>query len=359
MTDVVLLSRYERLGASSRLRSYQYLPALRAHGLGVKVCAMLDDAYLRARHQGSRPLLRVLDAYRRRLRDLIGSRGAPILWVEYEALPWLPFFVERMLIDRRARLLIDYDDAIFHRYDAHANVLVRAMLGRKIDRLMRLADVVVAGNEYLAARARDAGCRRVEVIPTVIDLARYRQKIVVDSKPLIVGWIGSPSTTHYLRELENAFRDVADQRALCIMNVGGEHWTPQGLDVDNVAWSEDGEIDAMLRFDVGVMPLDDNPWSRGKCGLKLIQYMGCGLPTIASPVGANLSIVQEGRTGIFARSNDEWTSAIGRLADDVKLRGEMGRAGFERVREHYSLDVTAPKVVALVVELLQRRASNA
>ena len=177
MADVLLLSRYERLGASSRVRSYQFLDALAAAGVSVEVCPLFDDAYVRARHsEAGVPVANVATAYARRVRDVLTHRDAAAFWIEYEALPWLPYAVERAFIGARGAVVVDYDDAIFHRYDQHPSALVRGLLGRKIDQIMAAADVVVAGNEYLAARAREAGARRVEILPTVIDLAKYRRK---------------------------------------------------------------------------------------------------------------------------------------------------------------------------------------
>jgi glycosyltransferase involved in cell wall biosynthesis len=353
MPDVLLLSRYERLGASSRMRSYQFLPALAAGGVDVDVRPMLDDGYLRARHAGRRAPGNVARAYLRRIHDALTERAAPLVWIEYEALPWLPYALERLLLSGNRPYVLDYDDAIFHRYDLHGSGIVRTLLGRKIDRLMRGAACVIAGNDYLADRARAAGAPRVELLPTVIDLARYRQRTRFDAgAPFVVGWIGSPSTTPYLRSLEPALTELARTRRLRVVNVGGTPWHPASLDVDNRAWSEATEVDEMLRFDAGVMPLDDTPWSRGKCGYKLIQFMGCGLPTVASPVGANADIVVHGVTGFHATSEREWTTALEALAADPPLRQAMGSAGVERVRERYSLDAVAPRLVALMTELV-------
>jgi glycosyltransferase involved in cell wall biosynthesis len=360
MSDVLLLSRYERLGASSRMRSYQFLPALAAAGIDVAVRPMLDDAYLRARHAGRRPAGNVALAYVRRVRDVLANRDAPLVWIEYEALPWLPYALERALLAGGRPFIVDYDDAIFHRYGMHTSALVRGALGGKIDRLMRASACVIAGNDYLARRAREAGASRVETLPTVIDLERYRARTDHATQgPLVVGWIGSPSTTGYLRSVESPLRRLAERRPLRVVNVGGAPWRSAFFEVENRPWSEASEVEEMLRFDVGIMPLDDTPWSRGKCGFKLIQYMGCALPTVASPVGANVDIVEHGVTGFHAANDDQWVEALDSLARDTGLRRAMGLAGRERVRRHYSLAAVAPRLVALVSELLaQARAGR-
>ena len=349
-----MLSRYASLGASSRLRSYQYLDALRAAGIVVEVHPLFDDAYVAARNQGLGipPIASIVNGYLKRLAVMPAARDAHALWIEYELLPWLPFTFERWLYNRKPTI-VDYDDAIFHRYELHRGSPVRLLIGRKIDRIMAAASVVVAGNDYLAERARCAGARRVETIPTVIDLRRYRQKEGArDGEPLSIGWIGSRSTIAHLRGLEPALRATVPETKIRIVNVGGTPWSAPGLEIENVPWSEEGEVAAMIRFDVGVMPLPDEPWNRGKCGYKLIQYMGCALPTIATPVGVNKSIVEHGKTGLLASSADEWRSALQTLASSSELRTSMGRAGYARVRDRYSLEVTAPKLVDLVHSVL-------
>jgi glycosyltransferase involved in cell wall biosynthesis len=356
MADVLLLSRYERLGASSRVRSYQFLDALAAAGISVAVCPLFDDDYVRARHgEAGVPIGNIAAAYARRVRDALTHRDAAVVWLEYELLPWLPYTFERVLLSGDRPLVVDYDDAIFHRYDHHGSGIVRGLLGRKIDRLMRRANVVVAGNDYLAARARAAGARRVEVLPSVIDLTRYRQKDATEARSgFRVGWIGSPSTTPYLRSLEAVFRDLRGAPDLGVVNIGGTPWHPGGIDVENLPWAEDTEVRDMLSFDVGVMPLPDEPWARGKCGFKLIQYMGCALPVVASPVGANAQIVEHGLTGFHATTPAEWSQALRALAGDPQLRARMGAAGFARVRSHYSLEAVAPRLVAIFRDALGR-----
>ena len=356
MSDVLLLSRYDRLGASSRIRSYQFLPALAAQGIEVTVCPLFDDAFLHARHAGRRlAWSHIASMYLGRIKDMLARRRESVLWVEYELLPWLPFAFERVLLAGGRPVVIDYDDAIFHRYDQHGSAIVRRMLGRKIDRLMHRATLVIAGNDYLASRARLAGASRVEIVPSVIDLAGYRQKADDGSAELVVGWIGSPSTVHYLRSLEPALRALAGMLPMRLVNVGGAAWTPSGFPVDNLAWSEATEVERMLQFDVGVMPLADDPWSRGKCGFKLIQYMGCALPVVASPVGANATIVEDGVTGFHATTSDEWTRALATLARSIPLRRAMGRAGFARLKKHYTLDVAAPKLARIFTDIIPGR----
>ena len=197
--------------------------------------------------------------------------------------------------------MIDYYVAAFHRYDMHKSVYIRTTLGKKIDRLMRSAAVVVAGNDYLAGRACEAGAKQLEVVPSVVDLGRYELKDWEENDAILrAGWIGTPQTIKYLLEIEGVIRALADEDISFIL-IGAEV-PPQfaGLPVESKKWSLESEVQAIRELDVGIMPLADLPFERGKCGYKLIQYMACGLPVVASPVGLNHQIVHHGENGFLA-----------------------------------------------------------
>ena len=351
--DILLLSRYERQGASSRVRSYQFLDAFEAAGLRVDVCPLFDDDYVRRRHDpAGPPIAAVMRAYARRLRDLASARGHPVVWVEYEVLPWLPFAAESWLYAHRP-VVVDYDDAIFHRYDSHASASVRRVLGRKIDRIMAAARIVVAGNDYLAERARAAGARQVEILPSVVDPARYSARATFDAGGMVVGWIGSPATTPHLASVAPALASLRDLPGLRVETIGAAPFAVEGVAVSQRPWSEAAEAADIARFDVGIMPLPDDPWSRGKCGYKLIQYMASGLPVVASPVGANRRIVEHGVNGFLAGDLATWSRSLRTLHGDPALRARFGAAGRARVVAHYSRDVVAPRLVALFEALLR------
>jgi glycosyltransferase involved in cell wall biosynthesis len=344
---VLLLSRYGRLGASSRLRFYQYLPGLAAEGIDVAVAPFFSDAYLETFYRGGgKSPAEALAGYGRRIALLPRLRRFDLIWVEGEILPWLPAWVETWM--RRAGMpyVVDYDDALFHRYDRHANPLVRRLLGAKVDRVMRGARAVVAGSDYLAARAVAAGARRVEYLPTSIDLARYPEPRFESGDGFTVGWIGSRTTVQYLRPLYGVLAELAEAHGVRVALVGAGRPEHPGFEYRD--WSEETEVAELRSFDVGIMPLSDTPWARGKCGYKLIQYMGCGKPVIASPVGANLRIVEPGVNGFLAATAAEWKAALLALLRDRSLRERMGSAGRVRVEREYCTGVNAPKLAAVL-----------
>jgi glycosyltransferase involved in cell wall biosynthesis len=353
--NIAALTRYGPLGASSRVRMLQYQQALAAAGLALSVDALLDDAYLRAKYQDGRAgVARVAGAYAGRAWRWRGlAQTADVLWIEKELWPWMPAFAELALVKSRP-FVLDLDDAVFHNYDLHSSAFVRRGWGRKIDRLMAAASLVTAGNSYLAERAERAGARRVDVVPTVIDLERYpapaRQEQRAPGDPLVVVWVGSPATAHYLQALAPVLTRIAARRPLELRVIGGHVHMP-GVAVTEVAWSQAAEASSIAAGDVGIMPLPDSPWERGKCGYKLIQYMACGLPVVGAAVGANRDIVIPGTTGLLVASDTQWEEALCTIADDPSLAAEMGAAGRRRAEAKYSLQAVAPYLIQRFMEL--------
>lgn len=340
------------------MRTWQYLPVLGKSGVHMQVQALFDSNSLIERYRsGGYSLTVLIRCYVRRIVILLQRKRFDLLWIEKEALPWCPYWFERLLLGKTPYVL-DYDDAVFHNYDHHRLKFLSVIFGRKLDKLMAGAALVVCGNSYLAQRAQLAGSPKVVILPTVIDSARYpfplpKQGVGIDGVPRIV-WIGSPSTTRYLEILSDPLRVLAKNFPFVLRVIGGEFRLPD-VQVECFPWSEESE--AMLISDcaIGVMPLVDSPWERGKCGYKLIQYMACGLPVVASPVGANVDIVQSNRNGFLAEGADEWISSLSCLLGDSSLRLKMGIEGRKDVEEKYCLEVTAPKLE----NYLRRAASEA
>jgi glycosyltransferase involved in cell wall biosynthesis len=353
---VLFLTRYGRLGASSRQRCFLYLEVLNEAGISGDVYPFLGDDYVHRLHAGlTADVASILRAYGRRLLLLVQARRYDLLWIEKEALPWLPAWAELALFRMTGtRIIVDYDDAVFHTYDQHRNRVVRTLLGLKIDRVMSAADLVIVGNGYLGLRAKAAGARAIAEIPTVVDLKCYlerRPALACTGEPFTIGWIGSSLTSSYLELLRPALAELASRLPLRIILVGAAEAALSGLPVERVPWSLETEAAELARFDVGLMPLPDRPWERGKCGYKLIQYMASALPVVASPVGINCKIVIPGETGFLAETDADWLSSLSRLYHEPKLRQRMGAAGRQRVGENYSLAVTAPRMADLFQRL--------
>lgn len=353
---VLMFPKYDAAGASSRLRTYQYVAPLSAFGIEAHVCPLLGDSYVADLYARQVSPRRVARSYVRRLDKMFRGGAYDAMWVEKELLPWLPFWFEQIALRRGPPVVVDYDDAIFHRYDQHSMGVVRTVYGSKIDSVMRSADLVTAGNEYLASRASAAGAQRVEWLPTVIDLDRYPSpETSARSGQVVVGWIGSPSTAHYLRQITPALEALKQRRSFRCVAIGARPDQVEGTPFEPVEWSEATEVDLLSGIDIGVMPLADEQWERGKCGYKLIQYMAAGRAVVASPVGVNTSIVEHGINGYLAANTNEWMSSLDRLIAQPELRRAMGVKGREQVESTYSLQAQAPRLAAIFLSL--RRSS--
>lgn len=352
---ILLLSRYTRMGASSRLRTMQYLPILESEGFTVEIAPFFDDSYLQALYSGKAMRGSTWRYMVRRTRQIRVRPQPDLIWLEKEALPWIPWLLESAVLPRGIPIISDFDDAIFHRYDSHPSALIRRLLGEKIDRIMERSRLVTAGNSYLADRARSAGAYQVEIVPTVVDLTHYsvRDDASAD-RPVSVGWIGTPHTwSEYGRDFYNRIKETLSAHNARFRAIGAHlESTSHGL-LDIVPWSEESEVDAVKSFDIGVMPLTDTPWTRGKCGYKLIQYMACGLPVVASPVGVNREIVEHGVNGFLAETDDEWRVAIEALLADESLRARMGALGRKKVEERYSLQMWGPRLAKILKSIVR------
>ena len=345
--SVLVLTRYDRRGGASRVRFLEYQPALEAAGIRTTVQSFFDERYLTDLYAGRGPGLAYLAGrYARRMAQMLSARRYDLVWIEKEALPFLPAFLERLLL-AGVPYALDFDDAWFHRYDLHPRALIRHLLGRKLDRLMAGAALVVAGNEYLAERARQAGARTVTLIPSVVDHRQYPLTDEPDpaAGPLVIGWIGSPSTAVYLKPLAGALAAVCAHGRAIVRLIGSGPVDLPGVPVEILPWREGEDGRQLADIHVGIMPVEDGPWERGKCGYKLIQYMAAGRACIASPVGANRVIVPDGEVGLWASTPEDWQRALDRLLGDADLRRRMGQAGRARVEAGYSLESATPDLI--------------
>nr|WP_240194549.1 glycosyltransferase family 4 protein [Desulfopila inferna] len=313
---------------------------------------LFDDAYLRNLYAGKKSSHRaIFKYYHERAQALCKLKKVDLIILEKEALPYIPFWIENFLMPSCIPYVVDYDDAIFHNYDLSKRFMVRQLLGRKIDRVMAKAAMVVCGNTYLGNRAKKAGARRIEIVPTVVDTSRYSPGRMRDRQVPVIGWIGSPTTQEYIRDIGSVLQRVCSEVGGRLVLVGVQQKFLEELNIihaEIIQWQEATEAEVVAGFDIGIMPLPDGPWERGKCGYKLIQYMACGLPVVASPVGVNSKIIQHGENGFLASTLQEWEWALIQLLFDSKLRRSMGRKGRAMVEEEYALQVQAQRWVQIL-----------
>jgi glycosyltransferase involved in cell wall biosynthesis len=255
---------------------------------------------------------------------------------------------ELTLLRRAARMLIyDLDDAVM--YDGDGSEDRRRQV--RFAAMMRAADLVVCGNQYLADEA-SRETDRVMIVPTCIDTEAYHPQLhKSDPNHITVGWTGSRSTNPYLNEILPILPKLHGRIAVKIISE-----TMHGIDFSIlgqtprtfVPWSPAIEITEAATFDIGVMPVPDNRFTQGKCGFKALQYMALGIPAVCSPVGVNRDIIHDGLDGCLPRTREEWFQTLARLVKDPFLRDTIGHAGRRRVEDAFSLAHHGPRLVQAV-----------
>jgi glycosyltransferase involved in cell wall biosynthesis len=352
---ILFFTKYAPLGASSRYRAYQYIPILKKYGIQCDVSPLFDDHYLIDLY--SKKKYGFFNYFRRlvkRIFTLTQVNKYDLLVIEKELVPFFPPLFEYFLKIFKIKYILDYDDAIFHRYDLNTNSVVQLLLRKKIKKIMSWSDMVITGNQYLTQYALKHA-KNVSEIPTVIDFHRYGKSNNHHGKEFVIGWIGTPITSYYLMNVFPVLEKFTHQFEAKIKLVGFDKDILPELNstpIEIVKWSKETEVEEISTFSVGIMPLDNDPWSYGKCGLKLIQYMACGKPVIASPVGVNTKIVENNINGFLAETPEEWYDSLKILYADKEIRKRMSRTNREKIMKNYSLQATANEYYNLVSSIV-------
>lgn len=328
---------------SQRFRFEQYLNFLHEHGIEAKIYPFLDDKawkVLYANGQTLKKALGILRGFGRRLLLLFKLKG-PVVFIHREASmigpPIFEWIIAKVL---RKKIIYDFDDAIWLPNFSEVNArFQRVKWYRKIFKIFTWADTVTAGNTYLADQAGVYN-KNVKILPTTIDTEHYHNPVLykkqINSK-LRIGWTGTQTTVKYLEFLVPVLTELKNQYAFEFIVISNQ---APDFDIPNcqfLKWQKDTEIEDLLSFDIGVMPLIKDKWSEGKCGFKALQYMALGIPTVLSPIGVNSQIVQNNENGILANSQEEWKNALITLITNKEKRKQLGAAGRQRVIEAYSV----------------------
>src|SRR5262249_46658631 len=338
------------------------MPYLHAPGFDVTLSPLYTPEFFRFVYQPGHYVQKVLGfggLSLKRLTSLYGLSRFDVILLYREIFPIGPAFVERLLALRgRPPIVFDFDDALFLPSVSDANRFIATLKQpSKVKTIIRHADHIIAGNEYLAGYARRFN-PAVTAIPTSVDTTRFVPRS--DMRPgngsptgeLVIGGIGRPTTGRYIRGLESVLRRAAERYRFSLRLSGiGEAVSMNGVTIDNTPWSLEREVELFNTCDIGVYPLPDDEWAKGKCGFKAIQFMACGVPVIASAVGVNREIIEDGVNGFLASSPEEWTAALKRLIADPGLRRRIGAAGRRTIEERYSLAVHAPRLASFLSEI--------
>jgi glycosyltransferase involved in cell wall biosynthesis len=317
-------------GPSSRYRVLQYLPYLEKAGIKSNAIECPGNGL-----KGWRKLLPAI-------------KTADLLFIQRKRLP-LPLLI--LLKRLRKPIIYDFDDAVMFRntFSSNPHSLQRMLRFRYT---LKFADLIIAGNAFLKGEAEKYH-RDVRILPTPIDRSRYPEKVYTDKGVAVnIGWIGSASTIHYLESYRDVWEEMGSRYGNVFLTIICDTFIESNrIGIVPLRWSSEREVEYLQTLDVGLMPLFDDPWSRGKCGFKLIQYMGAGVPAVCSPVGVNREIVQEGINGLWAETKKEWVEKLSMLIENEPMRRRMGVAGRQYVLERYTVQTCAPKLIEWLREM--------
>lgn len=329
---------------SQRFRWEQYVDPLRAAGIELEPSCLLTEADLGIIHLSgawSRKAFAALGGAMRRMRDVVSAHRYDLVLVHRESFPVGPAWVERLLRTIKVPYVFDFDDAIYLGDLSEANRrLARLNSVHKTETVVRHAELVLAGNQDLADWARRY-TSEVRVIPTTVDTSVYQPRERRSGSTVCVGWTGSMSTIKHLDLLAPVLRDLQRDHGIRIRVIGDPSYRIDGANVEAQAWNRATELQDLAPIDIGIMPLPDDDWARGKCGLKALQYMALGIPTVLSPVGVNNQIARDG-AAVLAATPTEWGNVLRALIDGPELRARVGDAGRVRVESEYSVRATFP-----------------
>jgi len=358
--NVLVWAPYPRdVAPGQRFRIEQWMPLLEKQGFQFTFSSFLTPEMNAVLYQPGKiwEKMRLLTtALVRRSREARRLRGFDLIFMSREASILGPAIAERLLPHEKIPLVYDFDDAIFHRYVSPSNKYLSYLkFPSKTATICRLAREVVVGNEYLREYALRYNSR-VTVISTTIDTGQYRPipREKRAGEKLVLGWTGSYSTIQYLSIIAPVLRRLRKKFDFRFRVIGVAKFEMDGIDVEAVPWQSATEAEDLRPIDVGIMPLPEERWAKGKCALKALQFMALEIPTVISPVGVNRDIIHDGENGFLASSDDEWVEKLTRLMEDATLRRRLGRAGRQTVESNYSAAIQAPRLAQVFQRAHQR-----
>ncbi|MFP4664752.1 MAG: glycosyltransferase family 4 protein [Bacteroidales bacterium] len=336
----IVQHRYDR-SPGQRFRIEQFLPHLEANGWDItysNIISEKDDAvfYASGRYFGKFRIM--MKSWLHRLRDLQRANRYDAIFIYREAFMLGSTFFEKRLSKKKPPLIFDFDDAIWLNDTSIGNQnLSWIKKPEKTAKICRYATVVTTGNDYLANYARQFN-DNVRVFPTVINTHYHQPSDISSNKKICIGWTGTePTLKHFntaLPVLKQLYKKYGNKISFRLI-VNFSYECPE-LPIEVIQWNKSTEIQDLSDINIGIMPLPDNEWTRGKCGFKGLQYMALEIPTIMSPVGVNSDIIQDGENGFLAGKDEEWFNKLSQLIESEELRTKLGKTGRETVKKHYS-----------------------
>ncbi len=328
--------------ASQRFRFEQYLGFLAQAGIRYRLASFLDADTWKILYKpghGRAKLTGILKGFGRRLKLLAQIPAYDFVFIHREAAPLGPPVLEWIIAKvLRKKIIFDFDDAIWlANTSAHNRIAASLKWHRKTASLCRWSHRVSAGNRYLAQYAGQFN-ERVTINPTTIDTVGLHNQLKDQATPgVVIGWTGTHSTIGYLTPLLPVLRELEKEYAFTFLVISDQPPDFTLPSLQYLPWNKATEREDLLRMNIGIMPLTDDPWAKGKCGFKALQYMALGIPAVASPVGVNCDIIRDGVDGYLCHTDAEWKNALAQLLGNDALRTRLGHAARQRIEESYSV----------------------
>lgn len=349
------------IAPGQRYRIEQWAPLLKQ--LGVEITFepfrsdLLHSLLSRPGNTSKKVLLTALESVRR-LKVLNRIKEYDLVYVYKEVALVGPALIEHYIGSKGVPMVFDFDDAIYLHspYGTPANRYFRLLkFPGKTQEICALASHVIAGNAYLAEYASRFN-RNVTIVPSTIDTKKYEVNgFGPKGRRPVIGWSGSYSTLPHFDIVRRALTRLAEKEQFRIRMIGTTtDYEIDGVDVEAILWRAETEVADLAPIDIGIMPLPDDEWTRGKCGQKALQYMALGIPTVCSPVGANSTIIQDGENGLLAETEDQWIEKLTQLLHSRPLRERLGKAGRATVEAGYSLSLHAPRVCRIFESVVKQ-----
>jgi glycosyltransferase involved in cell wall biosynthesis len=356
---VLYLTKYSENGPSSRVRTFQLLDYFSKDfenfNYFITISPFFSAKYIDLMYNGKNSYFEFIRGFFKRCHLLFRLNNFDAVVIEKELFPRMPVFFYKFFKIRKIPYLVDYDDATF---DISSN----KYLLYKYNYLLSNAAIVSCGNSYLINRVKQFGAKKTIYIPSVIDDRRYfnfvkKTKVYNNDSEIIIGWVGTPSTIHYLEDILNVFEVLSVDFKIRLVTIGAEissfFLDNRNIDYKFFSWDLETEVEEISKFDIGIMPLRNSSWEKGKCAYKLIQYMALGVPVVGSKISANIEVIGEKEEfGLLAVDLNDWILKLTMLIENKSLRNKFGSLGKTRIFHSYSINSIKDKYFNTLDELI-------
>jgi glycosyltransferase involved in cell wall biosynthesis len=351
MKVLVIADALANKSPGSRFRIEQWMTWMARAGVHSDYAAFEDEGLRAVIYTPGKYLRKaggVLRGYARRVALLRKLKDYDVVFLYEQAARIGPAVLERLIARTGIPIVYDFCDPIYEPYKSFINgYLSHLKFPGKTAHICKLSQHVLVGNEELAEYAR-AHNPHVTIVPITIDTEEYRPAPAREAAVPVIGWSGSHSTVPHLDTARPVLQRLARARKIELRVVGTASYALDGVPVTAQAWRAETEVADLQRFDIGIMPLPDDPWVSRRTHLKVRQYMGLGIPCVVSPLGVNRELITDGVNGFLATTEEEWVEKLTRLVDDPALRARLGAAGRKTIEERYSAALWAPRVQAIL-----------